>query len=253
MADHLLLLSAANLLLGVALGAVGGMMGIGGGLIAIPVLAWLYGMDQHLAQGTALVMILPNVLVGFIRYRQRNHIDLRATAWLAALAMLSTYIAARYAALIDPSRLRVGFALFLIVLSVYFTWQLVARRVSAIRTAVSSRLLPVVGVMSGIMSGLFSVGGGLVVVPALVTVFKMTQTQAQGVAMALVIPGAVVALATYAHAGNVDWAVGIALGLGGVISVSWGVALAHAMAPRTLRILFCLVLFGTALATLMQH
>jgi uncharacterized membrane protein YfcA len=77
-------------------------------------------MDQHLAQGTALVMILPNVLVGFVRYRQRNHIDLRATAWLAALTMLSTYIAARYAALIDPFRLRVGFALLLIVLSDYF-------------------------------------------------------------------------------------------------------------------------------------
>jgi uncharacterized membrane protein YfcA len=251
MADHFFLLSIANLLLGVALGAVGGMMGIGGGLIAIPVLAWLYGMDQHLAQGTALVMILPNVLVGFVRYRQRNHIDLRATVWLVALAMLSTYIAARYAALIDPSRLRGGFALFLIALSAYFTWQLLARRESA--TAVSSRLLPVVGVMSGVMSGLFSVGGGLVVVPALVTLFRMTQTQAQGVAMALVIPGAVVALATYAHAGNVGWAVGIPMGLGGVLSVSWGVALAHAMAPRTLRMLFCLVLFGTALATLLQH
>jgi uncharacterized membrane protein YfcA len=253
MAEHLMLLSVANLLLGVALGAVGGMMGIGGGLIAIPVLAWLYGMDQHLAQGTALVMIVPNVLVGFVRYRQRNRIDLRATASLAALAMLSTYIAARYAALIDPSRLRVGFALFLIALSAYFTWQLLARREAAARAGVSSRLLPVVGVMSGVMSGLFSVGGGLVVVPALVTFFRMTQTQAQGVAMALVIPGTVVALATYAHAGNVDWAVGLPLGLGGVLSVSWGVALAHAMAPRTLRMLFCLVLFGTAVASLLQH
>jgi uncharacterized membrane protein YfcA len=235
MADNFFLVSVANLLLGVALGAVGGMMGIGGGLIAIPVLAWLYGMDQHLAQGTALVMILPNVLAGFVRYRQRNHIDLRATVWLAALAMLSTYIAARCAALIDPSRLRVGFALFLIALSAYFTWQLLARHESQPKDGVSPRLLPVVGVMSGIMSGLFSVGGGLVVVPA------------------LVIPGAVVALATYAHAGNVDWAVGIPLGLGGILSVSWGVALAHAMAPRTLRMLFCLVLFGTALATLLQH
>jgi uncharacterized membrane protein YfcA len=253
MADNFFLVSVANLLLGVALGAVGGMMGIGGGLIAIPVLAWLYGMDQHLAQGTALVMILPNVLVGFVRYRQRNHIDLRATVWLAALAMLSTYIAARCAALIDPSRLRVGFALFLIALSAYFTWQLLARHESQPKDGVSPRLLPVVGVMSGIMSGLFSVGGGLVVVPALVTLFRMTQTQAQGVAMALVIPGAVVALATYGRAGNVDWAAGIPLALGGVLSVSWGVALAHAMAPRTLRMLFCLVLFGTALATLLQH
>ena len=70
----------ANLFLGAVLGSVGAMMGIGGGLIAIPVLAWVYGMDQQLAQGTALVMIVPNVLIGFLRYRQRNHINLRSTA-----------------------------------------------------------------------------------------------------------------------------------------------------------------------------
>ena len=63
---------AINLGLGVVLGALGGMLGIGGGLVAIPILGALYGMDQHLAQGTALVMILPNVLTGFWRYHQRT-------------------------------------------------------------------------------------------------------------------------------------------------------------------------------------
>jgi uncharacterized membrane protein YfcA len=253
MSDHLMLVGIANLLLGALLGAVGGMMGIGGGLIAIPVLAWVYGMDQHLAQGTALVMIVPNVLIGFVRYRQRNHIDLRSTISLAALAMLSTYVAARYATMIDPGRLRVAFALFLMALAGYFSWQLRAGPGTTARPALSSRFLPILGVLSGVMSGVFSVGGGLVVVPALVTLFRTTQTQAQGVAMALVIPGALVALFTYGHAGNVDWAVGIALALGGLFSVSWGVALAHRIAQRTLRMLFCLVLFGTAGASLLHH
>jgi uncharacterized membrane protein YfcA len=253
MIDHHVLVALANLCLGAVLGAVGGMMGIGGGLIAIPVLAWLYGMDQHLAQGTALVMIVPNVLIGFVRYRQRNHIDLRSTASLAVLAMVSTYVAARYAAALDPGHLRVAFALFLIALATYFSWQLRAPQERAPGAAVSPRFLPVLGVFSGVMSGVFSVGGGLVVVPALVGLFRMTQTQAQGVAMALVIPGAVVALITYGHAGNVDWAVGIPLALGGLLSVSWGVALAHRIAQRTLRMLFCLVLFGTAGASLLRH
>jgi uncharacterized membrane protein YfcA len=253
MPDHLVLVGIANLCLGALLGAVGGMMGIGGGLMAIPVLAWLYGMNQHLAQGTALVMIVPNVLIGFLRYRQRNRIDLRSTASLAALAALSTYVAARYATLIDPSRLRVAFALFLFALAGYFSWQLRARTETQPGTAVSSRFLPVLGVLSGVMSGVFSVGGALVVVPALVAFFRMTQTQAQGIAMALVIPGALVALFAYGHAGHVDWAVGIPLALGGVASVSWGVAFAHRIAERTLRMLFCLVLFGTAVASLLQH
>lgn len=247
-----MLVMLANLCLGAVLGAVGGAMGIGGGLIAIPVLAWAYGMDQHLAQGTALVMIVPNVLIGFVRYRQRNPIDLRSTAWLAILAMASTYVSARYAALLDPGRLRVAFALFLIALAFYFSWQLRAPQEKSSRSAVSPRFLPILGVLSGVMSGVFSVGAGLVVVPALVRFFRMTQTQAQGVAMALVIPGALVALFTYGHAGNVDWHVGIPLALGGLLSVSWGVAMAHRIAQRTLRILFCLVLFGTAGASLMH-
>lgn len=248
-----MLVFAANLLLGAVLGLVGGMMGIGGGLIAIPMLALVYGMDQHLAQGSALVMIVPNVLIGFLRYRRRNDINLRSIASLAALAMLSTYIAARFAAQLDADRLRVAFALFLIALSAYFIWQLRTRPDTPAPVAVSARYLPVLGLLSGMMSGLFSVGGGLVVVPALVSFFRMTQTQAQGIAMALVVPGAVVALFTYSHAGHVDWHIGIPLALGGIASVSWGVALAHQIAQRTLKMLFCGVLFSTAIASLLQH
>ncbi len=100
------------------------------------------------------------------------------------------------------------------------------------------------------MSGIFTVGGGLVVVPALVTLFGFTQTQAQGIALALVVPGALAALASYAQAGNVDWATGLPLALGGILSVSWGVALAHRLPVSFLRLAFCLVLLGVALTML---
>ena len=56
---HDVLLIAFNIGLGAVLGVAGGLLGIGGGLIAIPILGFLYGMDQHMAQGTALVMIVP--------------------------------------------------------------------------------------------------------------------------------------------------------------------------------------------------
>jgi uncharacterized membrane protein YfcA len=241
-----------NLLLGVALGAVGGLLGIGGGLIAIPLLGFVYGMDQHLAQGTALVMILPNVLIGFVRYRQRNAIDLRATAWLCLTAVAATFISAHFAARIDGAQLRVAFAMFLLVLAAYFMWQLRVR--PGLGNAwLSPRFLPVVGVISGLMSGLFSVGGGLVAVPALVSLFGMKQTMAQGLAMALVVPASVVALFSYAQAGHVSWTTGLALAIGGLLSVSWGVALAHRFSPRRLRLTFCAVLIATALFMLFAH
>lgn len=83
------------LVLGVGLGICGGMLGIGGGLIAIPVLSLLFHMDQLLAQGTELIMVTPNVLIGFLRYRQHNQIDLRQTLKLCLIATVSAWFAAQ--------------------------------------------------------------------------------------------------------------------------------------------------------------
>ena len=81
--------------LGAAMGTLGGLFGIGGGLVAIPALGVLFGLDQQLAQGTALLMVLPNVLLALWRYNQRNRISVRnalmliipsfCLAWLTSL------------------------------------------------------------------------------------------------------------------------------------------------------------------------
>ncbi|BEU53545.1 sulfite exporter TauE/SafE family protein (plasmid) [Ralstonia pseudosolanacearum] len=261
MAHHLVLTVLTNLLLGLGLGVAGGLLGIGGGLIAIPILGYLYGMDQHLAQGTALVMIAPNVLIGFLRYHQRHPVHLRSVAALCAVAMASTYVAARFAAGLDADHLRTAFAWFLIVLAVYFGSQLrdrphpepaAAHPEPGAPRAMPPAAIALLGIASGGMSGIFTVGGGLVVVPALVTLFGMSQTRAQGMALALVVPGSLIALATYAHAGHVSWGTGIPLALGGMASVSWGVALAHRFSPMRLRLVFCAVLVGAAAAMLVE-
>jgi uncharacterized membrane protein YfcA len=85
----------ATTALGGAAGFFGGVFGVGGGAIAIPLLGLLYHLDQQTAQGTTLVMVVPNVLLGFWRYRRRVGIDLRIAGALAFSAMASTYPAAR--------------------------------------------------------------------------------------------------------------------------------------------------------------
>ncbi|HEY8668234.1 MAG TPA: sulfite exporter TauE/SafE family protein, partial [Tepidisphaeraceae bacterium] len=219
-----------------------------------------YGMDQHLAQGTALVMIAPNVLIGFWRYHQRHPVHLRSVASICVFSMASTYVAARFAAGLDANHLHTAFAWFLIALAVYFASQLrekphvgegATHDTPAKPHAMPAAAMPVLGIASGAMSGIFTVGGGLVVVPALVTFFGMPQTRAQGMALALVVPGSLVALVTYAHAGHVSWSTGLPLAIGGIVSVSWGVALAHRFSPLRLRLTFCAVLLGTALAMLL--
>ena len=236
-----------NFSLGASLGVAGGMLGIGGGLIAIPILGLLYGMDQHLAQGTALVMIAPNVLLGLLRYHQKNPVDFRSVALISVFSMVTTYLAARFAVGIDADVLHLAFALFLIALALYFGWPK-GRAVAHDEPGkpIPRPLLPVVGMASGAMSGFFTIGGGLVVVPALVSLFRMRQTRAQATALALVVPGAFIALATYGQAGQVDWETGLPMALGGVLSVSWGVHLAHQLPAPLLRWLFCAVLVGTA-------
>jgi uncharacterized membrane protein YfcA len=257
---NLVIASALNFGLGAVLGVAGGLLGIGGGLIAIPVLGYLYGMDQHLAQGTALVMIAPNVLVGFLRYNQKHRIDLRSVAVIGAFSMVSTWLAAKLAVGISASALHVAFAVFLVLLALYFAFQSrgAARQGQGQAPqpvpakAMPRAALPLLGIASGGMSGIFTVGGGLVVVPALVSWFGMPQTRAQGMALALVVPSALIALFAYAQDGHVAWGIGVPMALGGIVSVSWGVLLAHRFSAVRLRILFCVVLLGTAAAMLLS-
>lgn len=250
----------ARFVLGGVLGLAGGLLGIGGGLIAIPVLGYLYGMEQHLAQGTALVMVAPNVLLGFIHYQQRQRLALRPLAAMSVLSMLTTFGAAHLAVRIAAARLQLGFALFLIALALYFAWE--ARRrpatpaVPAMPAPPTERPVPplamaVLGMICGAMSGLFTVGGVLIVVPALVGLYGMAQARAQGVALALVVPGALIALFTYAGAGQVDWRIGLPLAAGGLLTVSAGVSLAHHCPPLALRVAFCLVLLATGAGMLL--
>src|SRR5258708_4012868 len=99
--------------LGVGSGLLGGLFGVGGGFLVIPLMGILYGIDQQTAQGTALVMVVPNVLFGLWRYRQRFGIDLRMAATIAASALVTTYPTARLATGLDPGGLRLAFAIFL--------------------------------------------------------------------------------------------------------------------------------------------
>ncbi|SHH54693.1 sulfite exporter TauE/SafE family protein [Massilia sp. CF038] len=254
----LLITAALNVCLGAALGVAGGLLGIGGGLIAIPVLVYLYGFDQHLAQGTALVMIAPNVLVGFYRYHQRHRIDLRSVLSISVFSMVTTYFAAKFATGLNATTLHMAFAVFLILLALYFGFggqrpsKAEAKAAPADARKMPRVALPLLGILSGVMSGIFTVGGGLIVVPALVSYFRMEQTRAQGMALALVGPGSLIALLAYSQEGQVNWTTGLPMALGGIVTVSWGVVLAHRFSPTRLRRLFCLVLLGTAAMMLLS-
>lgn len=237
--------------LGAALGTMGGLFGIGGGLIAIPALGLLFGLDQQLAQGTALVMVVPNVLLALWRYHQRNRIALQHALPLAAAGFVFAWLGSIWAVGLDAGAMRLGFVGFLIALVV---WNLA--RMFMHSAPPSSELrqpwpwLGVLGSGAGVVGGLFGVGGAVIATPVLTSVFGTTQVVAQGLSLALAAPSTAVTLVTYGVHQHVDWSMGVPLALGGLLSISWGVKLAHALPEKVLRSLFCgfLVLCAVMLA-----
>ena len=228
------------LMFGAALGTFGGLFGIGGGLIAIPLLGVLFGLDQQIAQGTALVMVVPNVMLALWRYHQRNRIELRHALPLALMGFCFAWLGSIWAVGIDARTMRIGFVAFLIALSAYnLVRMFAARTTAASQMNYSWPWLGVLGAASGTMGGLFGVGGAVVATPVLTSLFGTSQVVAQGLSLALALPSTGVTLVTYAVHHQVNWGIGLPLAVGGLMSISWGVKVAHALPERLLRGLFC--------------
>ena len=226
--------------LGVALGAMGGLFGIGGGLIAIPVLGLWFGLDQQMAQGTALVMSVPNVLVARYRYNQRNRIDLRQALPLVVMSFCFAWLGAMLAVGLDQRIIRWGFVGFLLAITLY---NLIKLYGAAAQAPTGSRYgwpwFGALGALAGTTGGLFGVGGAVVAAPVLTSVFGTSQVVAQGMSLALAAPSTSVTLLTYAVHHEVNWLMGVPMAIGGLLSISWGVKVAHALPERVLRALYC--------------
>lgn len=235
------------LLLGAAMGTLGGLFGIGGGLVAIPALGVLFGLDQQLAQGTSLLMVLPNVLLALWRYHQRNRISVRNAVLLIVPSFTASWLTSLWAVRVDAHSMRIGFVAFLIVLTAFNLIQMYWRKGNADAQLQHRQWLWLLGLGSGVTAGMFGVGGGVIATPILTGVFGASQVAAQGLALALAAPATVITLTTYALHGHVDWLMGLPLAIGGLASISWGVALAHSLPERLLRSLFCVFLLFCAI------
>jgi uncharacterized membrane protein YfcA len=239
----------ADLGLGALFGFTGGLFGLGGGSIAIPVLGIFFGMTEQVAQGTALVMVVPNVVAALRGYYRRSSIDLRSAAAMALGALPVTAVAARVATLIPSSVLRYGFAAFLLLIALDLARRTFGRALRA-RAPAPRRWLIAVGAFGGAVSGLFSIGGAAAIVLPLIAFFGYTQVAAQGMALAFALPSTLLGTIIFASASDVDWATALPLAVGGVAAVGFGVDLAHRLPERGLRIAFIAYLLVVSAALL---
>jgi uncharacterized membrane protein YfcA len=155
---------------------------------------------------------------------------------------------------LDPQAMRVGFATFMVILSVYcFVQMYIPKPAGTGDLKYGWQALSTLGAGSGILGGFFGLGGSVLATPLLATVFGASQVVAQGLALALAAPTTIATLGAYALHGHVDWRIGLPMAMGGLLSVSWGVGVAYRLPERLLRTLFCLFLLLCAGLLMLKH
>ncbi len=104
-------------------------------------------------------------------------------------------------------------------------------------------ILVLIGVSSGILSGFVGVGGGIIIVPSLVFLLGMTQHQAQGTSLfILLLPVGVLAVWNYMKAGHINWTYGIIVALTFVVGGYIGSRLSLKMSPHSVKFIFGIIM-----------
>lgn len=238
------------LLAGFAAGGAGGLFGVGGGLVLIPILTSALGLTQHRAHGTSLAVIGFAALVSVVVYGSHGNVAWFTAALIAAGSLLTARLGARLAARTSARGLTRAFAVFLVVVAIRLlvsTPEASGRGIGMGPVALATDLS--LGLVVGLFSGYFGVGGGLLIVPALSLFQGMPQQLAQGTSLAAILVIAPAGALEHARHGNVVGRLVPALAVGAAIGgpvASWLVqALPHTALARA----FAVFLLGNAVWT----
>lgn len=111
------------LLFGVAVGAVSGLLGIGGGILLIPGLMLLFGHSQAEAQGRSLAVMIPPIgIFAAMVYYQHGFVRLPVVSFIAVGFMVGAYFGARFVPHVSPSHLRLAFGILMLYLGFVFVF-----------------------------------------------------------------------------------------------------------------------------------
>jgi uncharacterized membrane protein YfcA len=106
-------------LLGVVVGILAGILGIGGAIFVVPALVYLFGWEQHLAQGTTLAMLIPPIgILAAWRYYQAGHVDLKVAGILCVGFFIGGYFGGAIANQLSGDTLRKIFGGALLLISI---------------------------------------------------------------------------------------------------------------------------------------
>lgn len=236
-----------SFLIGLLAGVFGGLLGIGGGFVMIPLMVGLLKVGQHRAHGTSLAAMVFVGIVGATTYALKGSIDLLASALLATTAMMTAHAGARHANDLSERRLKQSFGVFLVVISgLLFVKPLLPHLAYSVTGGSKVLVLLAAGALTGFLSGMMGVGGAVVMVPAMVLLVGLDQHTAQGSSLLTMVPAGIVGAWTHMHFGNVDTRLLRGLIPGVFLGTYLGGNLAHYLDEGALRTVFGLMVLWTA-------
>jgi uncharacterized protein len=258
---------AAYAALGAAAGFLGGLFGVGGGTVLVPVLLLLFdaqhfpiGNQMHLALGTSMATIVFTSLSSLYKHHQHGAVNWRVVREITPGIWIGTVIGALIASAISPRALGIIFALFVLYAA---TQILIDVRPKAARSLPGWKGMTLIGAITGWLSSLVAIGGGTLVIPFLIWC-NTPLRQAIGTSAAIGFPIAIGGTLGYISTG---WGVydlpAATLGYvylpallwtasASVLTAPLGAKAAHSMDIHLLRKLFALLLLALATKLLLK-
>jgi uncharacterized protein len=241
-------LHSVSFLIGLIAGIFGGLVGLGGGVVMIPLMVGFMRLTQHKAHGTSLVALVFTGISGAITYALKGSIDITASLLIATTAIFTARAGAHYAHALPEWKLKRAFGIFLVFVSVLLLLKpYLSLSSGSVSGSVEIIILLATGIFTGFLSGMMGVGGGTIMVPAMVLLAGIGQHTAQGISLLAMVPAGGVGAFTHWKLGNVTANLLIGLVPGILIGTYAGGTLAHLLPDNTLRVIFAVVLIWTGL------
>jgi uncharacterized membrane protein YfcA len=216
---------------GIALGLLGG----GGSILTVPLLAYVAGMDAKQAIATSLLVVGVTSAIGAVSHARAGRVQWRTGLIFGAAGMAGAYAGGLLARFIPGTVLLIGFALMMIATAVAML-----RGRKNVQQAHDSQRLPVPKILAeglavGLVTGLVGAGGGFLVVPALALLGGLPMPVAVGTSLIVIAMKSFAGLGGYLSSVQIDWSVALAVTAAAVVGALIGARLTSMVNPDALR------------------
>ena len=243
---------ASGSLVGFSLGLVGG----GGSILAVPLLIYLVGMsDPHVAIGTSAIAVAANAAANLVNHARAGNVKWRCASVFSLAGVAGAFLGSTLGKIVEGQKL---LALFAVVMMIVGALMLKGRSGAGEPSVRLNRenlpKLLASGLITGALSGFFGIGGGFLIVPALIVATGMPILYAVGSSLVAVTAFGLTTAANYALSGFVDWSLAALFIAGGVLGGLIGARSANSLAGRkgALNTVFAALIFAVAIYMLVR-